>query len=62
MVFEASELYEVAIEGAVLPANSSIKERTTYNEIKSTSILLFIQLISSQIIQQCKQIYESNAL
>ena len=62
MVFKASGLYKVAIEGAVLLANSSIEERTAYNEIKSASILLFIQLISSQILKQCKRIYEPNAL
>jgi len=53
MVFKATGLYQVAIEGAVPSEGCSESEIEAYEEIRSASMVMFIQLISQQILSQC---------
>lgn len=62
MVFRAIGLHEVAIEGAVLNVGCSEEEEVAYNEIKSVAMIMFIQLISPQILVQCNRIHDPHEL
>ena len=57
MVFKASGMYEVILEGAELPLRYTLNKKLAFNEIKSMAMITFLQLISSQILVQYNRIH-----
>ena len=57
IVFKASGMYEVILEGVELLLRYTLDEKLAYNEIKSMAMITFLQLISSSILVQYNRIH-----
>src|SRR5258706_6943235 len=62
MVFTATRLYDVVIEGAKVSSDDTNSEKMAYIEIKSAATIMFLQVISKQILVQCNRILDPHEL
>ena len=60
MVYKATSLYEVVMEGAIPSDRALDEEIDTYNEIASVAQVLLIQLIDRPIFMECVYIHDLN--
>ena len=62
MVFIVIGLYDVVIEGAKVTIEDTNLEKIVYIKIKSAVTIMFLQVISKQILVQCNRILDSHNL
>ena len=62
IVFTATGLYDVVIEGAKANSEDTNLEKMAYIEIKSAATIMFLQVISKQILVQCNRILDPHDL
>ena len=58
MIFKTTGLYDIAVLGASCPNSNSNSDIEAYGEIKSTAMIMIIQLISQQILAKCNRIHD----
>ena len=62
MIFKTTGLYDVIVLGASCPNGNSNSDIEAYREIKSSTMIIIIQLISQQILAKCNRIHDSYEL
>ena len=59
MIFQTTGLYDVAVLGALYPANgNSNSDIEAYKKVKSAAMIMIIQLIFQQILAKCNCIHD----